>query len=73
MPDSIRPAWLTGLRLIGPAEPILSDVHGFPAGSWIVRHSVDSRDLAPFKRAGHRTRALDDSHTLIAPALYIAR
>ena len=73
MTDPIRPEWLAGLRLIGPAEPILADLRGFPAGSWIVRHPLDSRDLAPFARDGHRMTALDESHTLIAPALYIAR
>lgn len=73
MPDPIRPAWLAGLRIVGPAEPILSDLHGFPAGSWIVRHGIQSRDLDTLTRSGHRMIALDDAHTLIAPALYIAR
>lgn len=73
MPDPIRPTWLADLRIIGPAEPILVEMHDFPPGSWIVRHSINSRDLDPLTRAGHRMIALDGSHTLIAPALYIAR
>lgn len=73
MPDPIRPTWLAGLRIIGPAEQYPSKRSDFPPGSWIVRHSINSRELAPLDRAGHPMRALDDSHTLIGPTIYLAR
>ena len=71
MTEPIRPVWLTGLRIIGPAEPILSDHYNFATGSWIVRHEIDSQDLAELTRRGHPMVPLDESHTLIAPMLYL--
>lgn len=68
---TLKPAWLGRLRAVGPAPDDLCTSANFPMGSWIVRHSISSRDLDPLTRQGHKMVSLDESHTLIAPTLLI--
>ena len=71
MSDPIRPAWLANLRVVAPANQAMLEQTFLPHGSWIVRHSIDSRALDDLTRRGHRMVSLDDQHTLIAPTLYL--
>lgn len=68
-----RPLWLDGLRVVAPADPAMLDGTFMPAGSWIVRHGIHDRALNSLSASGHRMVSLDDEHTIVAPALYIAR
>ena len=66
-----KPAWLDRLRAVGPAPAELCEQTMLPPGSWIVRHSISSRDLDPLTRRGHKMVSLDESHTLVAPAIHL--
>jgi hypothetical protein len=68
-----RPQWLSGLRVVAPADPAILEGTFMPAGSWIVRHGVQSRELNELSARGHRMVSLDDQHTIVAPTLYLAR